>query len=179
VFNKQSGFLRIFFSYRIFVIIESFLVFIWIRFLGIFSAVILNFVSYANRLTFFSDLRSKFTIFSLIGSEYFTGFEMAPSVITKISLSSVNNLVTEKYLDYLLFSSTTTGYYFYDEEFLGANSFLTVQKFKHSTAFEFVWATFPTTIILFILVPSMLLLYSLDEELDPKLTIKVVGHQWF
>jgi heme/copper-type cytochrome/quinol oxidase subunit 2 len=85
--------------------------------------------------------------------------------------------VTERYLDTLLFSGTTLGYYFYDKEVLKENSFLTVQKFNHSTAFEFVWAAFPTTIIILILVPSMLLLYSLDEDLDPKLTIKVIGHQ--
>lgn len=51
--------------------------------------------------------------------------------------------------------------------------------FKHSLSFEFIWALFPTAIIISILIPSLYLLYSLDEDLDPKLTIKVIGNQWY
>jgi len=179
-FNKQVGFLRFSFLSRTFVLIESFLVFIWIKVFSLFASVAYLFISYANKITFLSDLTNKFSIFSFIGSEYFTGFRKASWANSpKLTFAMVSKLTTEKYLDYLLFSATTLTYYYYDEEFPGANSFLTVQKFKHSTAFEFVWAIFPTMIILLILVPSMLLLYSLDEDLDPKLTIKVVGHQWF
>lgn len=56
-------------------------------------------------------------------------------------------------------------------------TFLNVRKFKHSLFFEFTWAIFPSVIILLILIPSMLLLYSLDEELDPAFSVRVVGHQ--
>jgi hypothetical protein len=56
------------------------------------------------------------------------------------------------------------------------DTFFLSQDFKHSLTFEFIWAIFPTVIILCILVPSLYLLYSLDEDLDPKLTIKVIGH---
>jgi heme/copper-type cytochrome/quinol oxidase subunit 2 len=59
------------------------------------------------------------------------------------------------------------------------DDFLLVQCFHHSSNLEYAYATFPTIIIIYILVPSLFLLYSLDENLDPKLTIKVVGHQWF
>lgn len=59
------------------------------------------------------------------------------------------------------------------------DTFFESQDFKHSLTFEFIWAIFPTAIILCILVPSLYLLYSLDEDLDPKLTIKVIGHQWY
>lgn len=179
-FNKQVGFLRIFFFSKLFITIESFIIFIWVKMFSFFFNFFYSFTVFANKLTFKSDLKNKFSIFSLIGGEYFTGFDNANWInSSKMNLAFINDLVTEKYLDYLLFSQTTPTYYFYDNEFPGSNSFLTVQKFKHSTAFEFVWATFPTAIILLILVPSMLLLYSLDEDLDPKLTIKVVGHQWF
>lgn len=47
--------------------------------------------------------------------------------------------------------------------------------FKHSLAFEIVWALFPTSIIISILIPSLYLLYSLDEDLDPRFTVKVIG----
>jgi len=44
---------------------------------------------------------------------------------------------------------------------------------------EIIWATFPTVIIALILVPSLYLLYSSEEELNPEITLKVMGHQWF
>lgn len=28
-------------------------------------------------------------------------------------------------------------------------------------------------------MPSFALLYALDEVIDPKLTIKIIGHQWY
>jgi len=37
----------------------------------------------------------------------------------------------------------------------------------------------PTSIIASILWPSILLLYSSDDDLDPIITIKVIGHQWY
>jgi heme/copper-type cytochrome/quinol oxidase subunit 2 len=55
--------------------------------------------------------------------------------------------------------------------------FLEAQRFHHSTNFEFLCASFPSIIILLILIPSTLLLYSLDEDLEPLLTYKVLGHQ--
>jgi len=87
-------------------------------------------------------------------------------------------------LDDLIFSATTNGYYRFGRaanysSILGYkySPFLTVQQFKHSTLLEIIWATFPSVIILLILVPSILLIYSIDEDLDPEFTIKVVGHQ--
>lgn len=56
------------------------------------------------------------------------------------------------------------------------DTFFEAQDFKHSFKFEIIWAIFPTIIIISILIPSLYLLYSLDEDLDPKLTIKVIGH---
>jgi len=104
----------------------------------------------------------------------------------KTSLTLIQNLVNLKYLDHLLFSTTNAGYFYFgrvtnfDSKFSNRyNPFLTVQQFKHSTLLEVVWATFPSVIILLILVPSILLIYSIDEDLDPEFTIKVVGHQWF
>jgi len=49
--------------------------------------------------------------------------------------------------------------------------------FNHSTKLEFVFAFFPTFVITSILVPSLYLLFSFDEELEPVFTIKVIGHQ--
>jgi len=49
----------------------------------------------------------------------------------------------------------------------------------HGTAIEIIWTVMPSVILLFIAVPSFALLYSLDEVIDPAVTLKVVGHQWY
>jgi cytochrome c oxidase subunit 2 len=52
-------------------------------------------------------------------------------------------------------------------------------KFTHSTVLEIVWTIIPALILMVIAVPSFGLLYSLDELIDPTLTLKIVGHQWY
>jgi cytochrome c oxidase subunit 2 len=37
----------------------------------------------------------------------------------------------------------------------------------------------PSVILIIVALPSFALLYSIDEIIDPSLTIKVVGHQWY
>nr|QWK44389.1 cytochrome oxidase subunit II [Arthrothamnus bifidus] len=51
--------------------------------------------------------------------------------------------------------------------------------FNHSTLLEVVWTIIPAGILMVISVPSYNLLYAMDEVIDPSLTIKVVGHQWY
>lgn len=53
------------------------------------------------------------------------------------------------------------------------------EKFTHSTVLEIVWTIVPALILLLIAVPSFNLLYSLDETIDPAVTLKIVGHQWY
>lgn len=53
------------------------------------------------------------------------------------------------------------------------------QKFTHSSLLEIVWTIIPAVLLLFIAVPSFTLLYSLDELIDPLVTLKIVGHQWY
>ena len=53
------------------------------------------------------------------------------------------------------------------------------QRFTHSTLLEIVWTIIPAIILILIAVPSFALLYSLDEILDPQITLKIVGHQWY
>nr|YP_010156468.1 cytochrome oxidase subunit II [Laminaria rodriguezii]QQY84994.1 cytochrome oxidase subunit II [Laminaria rodriguezii] len=50
---------------------------------------------------------------------------------------------------------------------------------NHSTLLEVVWTIIPAGILMIISVPSYNLLYAMDEVIDPSLTIKVVGHQWY
>jgi len=56
---------------------------------------------------------------------------------------------------------------------------LEVDNFTHSTVLEIVWTVVPALILMVIAVPSFALLYSMDEMIDPAITLKVVGHQWY
>ena len=44
---------------------------------------------------------------------------------------------------------------------------------------ECVWTVVPALILIGIAVPSLTLLYSLDDRRECSLTIKAVGHQWY
>nr|ALO20780.1 cytochrome c oxidase subunit 2 [Sarsia tubulosa] len=47
------------------------------------------------------------------------------------------------------------------------------------TTIEIIWTVIPAIILFFIAFPSLQLLYSMDEIIDPALTIKAIGHQWY
>lgn len=61
------------------------------------------------------------------------------------------------------------------------NEFVNPQsnKFTHSSLLEIVWTIVPALVLVLIAVPSFSLLYSTEELIDPSLTIKVIGHQWY
>nr|YP_010943710.1 cytochrome c oxidase subunit II [Ennucula tenuis]WLV28180.1 cytochrome c oxidase subunit 2 [Ennucula tenuis] len=44
---------------------------------------------------------------------------------------------------------------------------------------EIIWTIIPAFILIFLALPSLRLLYLLDEVNDPVMTIKTVGHQWY
>nr|ALO71086.1 cytochrome c oxidase subunit 2 [Pselaphinae sp. 8 EF-2015] len=44
---------------------------------------------------------------------------------------------------------------------------------------ELIWTVIPTFILIFIALPSLKLLYLLDETNNPLITIKTIGHQWY
>ena len=48
-----------------------------------------------------------------------------------------------------------------------------------SQIIESIWTIIPAVILIQIAMPSLLLLYMLDESIDAALTIKVLGHQWY
>jgi len=52
-------------------------------------------------------------------------------------------------------------------------------KFTHSSLLEIIWTIIPAIILVIIAVPSFVLLYSMDELIDPVVTLKIVGHQWY
>lgn len=63
--------------------------------------------------------------------------------------------------------------------YLFTNNPLGSQLIIHGTVIEVIWTCIPSIILLFIAVPSFALLYSMDEVMDPAITIKAIGHQWY
>nr|YP_009349898.1 cytochrome c oxidase subunit II [Pseudorhynchus acuminatus]AQM40072.1 cytochrome c oxidase subunit 2 [Pseudorhynchus acuminatus] len=57
-------------------------------------------------------------------------------------------------------------------------------KFTHrylleGQTIEVIWTILPAVTLIFIALPSLRLLYLLDESMDPMITMKTVGHQWY
>nr|QNV11747.1 cytochrome c oxidase subunit II [Siphlonurus aestivalis] len=44
---------------------------------------------------------------------------------------------------------------------------------------EVIWTVLPAITLIFIALPSLRLLYLLDEVSDPSITLKTIGHQWY
>nr|WBV80542.1 cytochrome c oxidase subunit 2 [Macropes harringtonae] len=44
---------------------------------------------------------------------------------------------------------------------------------------EFIWTLLPAVTLIFIALPSLHLLYMIDEVNKPLLTLKSIGHQWY
>nr|QEZ90714.1 cytochrome c oxidase subunit 2 [Karsenia koreana] len=44
---------------------------------------------------------------------------------------------------------------------------------------EMVWTIMPAIILIVIALPSLRILYLMDEINDPHLTVKAIGHQWY
>jgi len=49
----------------------------------------------------------------------------------------------------------------------------------HAPLLEIIWTLIPALILVFVAIPSFSLLYSMDEIIEPLLTVKVIGHQWY
>ena len=49
----------------------------------------------------------------------------------------------------------------------------------HGTLIEIIWTVTPSLILIVVAIPSFALLYSIDEIVDPAMTLKCIGNQWF
>jgi cytochrome c oxidase subunit 2 len=54
-----------------------------------------------------------------------------------------------------------------------------IKNVTHFSTLEVVWTILPGVILMLIAVPSFALLYAMDEVLNPAITFKAIGHQWF
>nr|QXQ00023.1 cytochrome c oxidase subunit 2 [Phyrella fragilis] len=51
--------------------------------------------------------------------------------------------------------------------------------FLENQQLETIWTIIPAIILIFIALPSLQLLYLMDEVNSPFLTVKAIGHQWY
>nr|YP_008144410.1 cytochrome c oxidase subunit II [Gagata dolichonema]AFH37502.1 cytochrome c oxidase subunit II [Gagata dolichonema] len=56
---------------------------------------------------------------------------------------------------------------------------LTNKYILDSQEIEIVWTILPSVILILIALPSLRILYLMDEVNDPHLTVKAMGHQWY
>lgn len=52
-------------------------------------------------------------------------------------------------------------------------------RFIHDSTIEIIWTIIPSLILIFIGLPSFILLYAMDEIIEPDFVIKCIGHQWY
>nr|YP_009706664.1 cytochrome c oxidase subunit II [Aphaena amabilis]QEP09165.1 cytochrome c oxidase subunit II [Aphaena amabilis] len=50
---------------------------------------------------------------------------------------------------------------------------------NESQTMETIWTTMPAIILIFIAIPSIKILYMMEEIINPSITIKTMGHQWY
>jgi len=64
-------------------------------------------------------------------------------------------------------------------EFNSHKNPISYKKLKDGTLIEVIWTITPALILITIALPSFKLLYLMDEILDPTITVKAIGRQWY
>lgn len=175
---KQDGLSLFFYKNNTLYKMQSIILFIWFKFF--FKLLEIIYVLFIKLYKIFInnilkiDYEKKNTLSFFLLGKGINGFYL-PKYIEKKDYNFYENIIIERFLSYYLFNITSNGLYFYE----GYDKFLTTHQFRHSINLEYVFGIFPTIIIGFIILPSMYLLYSNEIEINPGLTIKIIGHQWF
>lgn len=175
---KQDGFSIVFYKNNILYKLQAITLFIWFKlFYKIIELVYSFFLKTYDFLKKNILINKKTTndrlAFFFLGNGL-NGMSL-PKFIENKDYNYYENIMIERFLSYYLFNITSNGLYFYE----GYDKFLTTHQFRHSINLEYIFGLFPTVIIGFIILPSMYLLYSNETEINPGLTIKIIGHQWF
>jgi cytochrome c oxidase subunit 2 len=77
---------------------------------------------------------------------------------------------------FVLYVMTIIVYNFKETNYNKTNVIL---RGTHNTTLEVFWTILPSLLLLSVAIPSIALLYSIDELITPSVTLKVVGHQWY
>jgi heme/copper-type cytochrome/quinol oxidase subunit 2 len=184
-FNKQEGFLSLLNSTFLFKI-QRFIMYLWLNFfilnilyffIKIFYWLVekLDSLFLKSKKTNFHKMYERFIIF-ILGRSYFTGLHWDyENYLQNINLETFDAILLDRFFSHYLYNAPSNALLFNE----GFDDVLSTLKFRHSINLEYVFGMFPTVIIVFIIVPSMYLLYSNETDINPSLTVKVVGHQWY
>jgi cytochrome c oxidase subunit 2 len=82
------------------------------------------------------------------------------------------------FIVFIVFFVTYLLLYCFNKYGEGSNS-KPADPFTQSTVLEVIWTVIPALILVVVATPSFALLYSMDEMIDPSLTVKIIGHQWY
>lgn len=83
----------------------------------------------------------------------------------------------DRILFYLIIIITVVTWFLFSS--LTFNPSLPYQKANHGNLQELGWTISPAFILWAIGLPSQKLLYMMDEIIDPELTVKAIGNQWY
>ena len=111
-----------------------------------------------------------------VGEAYQLGFQDAASPVME-GITNFHNYV----MIYIVFIIISTFWMLAALliEFSKSNRVISHKFLTHGTTIEIIWTITPAIILVFIAFPSFKLIYLMDEIVDPAITIKVVGHQWY
>jgi cytochrome c oxidase subunit 2 len=80
----------------------------------------------------------------------------------------------------ITFIAIFTGWMLFRTMYLfSADKIKVASKVVHGMTIELIWTIVPSLILVTIAIPSVALLYSMDEVIDPAITLKVIAHQWY
>ena len=63
--------------------------------------------------------------------------------------------------------------------FFNRRAFPVPTSVVHGTTIEVIWTIMPAILLIIIGIPSFSLLYAVDEVVNPSITLKVTGNQWY
>lgn len=103
-------------------------------------------------------------------------------VLTAVSWFLINIIWSFNYKTSKLFTRSEKFWYYLTPKLynnIHPRLLLKPKKYTHNTTLEIVWTIIPAIILMLIAIPSFALLYSMDEIIEPAITLKAIGHQWY
>lgn len=114
--------------------------------------------------------KSKFSFYDVMATWAYLGLQdRASPLIEQLIFFHDHAIVV------LILITTLVGYILSSLFF---NSFINRYLLENQTI-EIIWTVLPALILIFIALPSLRLLYLLDEVNNPRVTLKTIGHQWY
>lgn len=104
-----------------------------------------------------------------------TGFQAAATPVMR-EILAFNGLIHPIIAGILVFVLVLLFYTLYR---FSAKRHPNPSKTTHNTLVEVIWTAIPIVILIVIAIPSFKLLYFEDRAVDPEMTIKAIGHQWY